>query len=353
MSPDHGVGAVQRAAWTRGELPPVELVRPGVWSIPVPIPLNPLRYVLVYVFELPDGLVLVDTGWNTDEAWSALTNGLAGIGASISDIQVVLITHIHPDHYGLAGRVREASGAWIGMHPAEADLLSDRYVDVDKLLSSMQELMSDCGAPEHELGDLASASMAVRDFVRQVEPDRLIEDNELLPLSGWELRAIWTPGHSPGHLCFQEARYGLLLTGDCVLPRISPNVAVHAQQEENPLADFHDSLARLRGLTPAEVLPAHEYRFTDLAGRIDELIRHHRHRLREIEVMIAGRPGLTCWQLTEQLTWSRLWDQIRGYMRRAAVGETLAHLYLLRRQGRIKSVAGSPTEWEPGSFTRE
>ena len=92
-------------------MPPVEKVRPGLWSIPVPIPDNPLRYVLVYAFELDNGIAIVDAGWNTEDAWSALNNGLAEAGGSIADVRAVLVTHIHPDHYGLAGRVREESGA--------------------------------------------------------------------------------------------------------------------------------------------------------------------------------------------------------------------------------------------------
>src|SRR5262245_5691724 len=101
-------------------LPPVEPVRPGLWSIPVPIPSSSLRYVFVYVFETDRGPFIVDTGWNTDDAFNALSTGLTSLGTSINDVQGVLVTHIHPDHYGLAGRVREASGAWIALHPADA-----------------------------------------------------------------------------------------------------------------------------------------------------------------------------------------------------------------------------------------
>ena len=94
-------------------LPPVERVRPGVWSIPVPIPNNPLRYVLVYAFETDGGIYLVDAGWNTDEAFETLAAGLTSLGASMGDVRGVMITHIHPDHYGLAGRVRRPT-SWSG-----------------------------------------------------------------------------------------------------------------------------------------------------------------------------------------------------------------------------------------------
>ena|GEM_PF-3010110 len=118
-------GTAQHAAWQANVLPEVEQVRPGLWSIPVPIPNNPLRYVLVYAFESDAGITIVDAGWNTDEAWDALCGGIAAMGGSIGDVRGVMVTHIHPDHYGLAGRVREASGAWIGLHPADDDRVVD------------------------------------------------------------------------------------------------------------------------------------------------------------------------------------------------------------------------------------
>src|SRR5260370_32900091 len=116
-------GSLQREAWLADVLPPVERVRPGLWSIPVPLPQNTLRYVLVFVLELTDGVALVDAGWDTAPAWAALTTGLAPAGATVSDVRAVLVTHIHPDHYGLAGRVRQESGAWVGLHPREAATL--------------------------------------------------------------------------------------------------------------------------------------------------------------------------------------------------------------------------------------
>src|SRR6202048_3580478 len=110
-----------------GPLPPVERFRPGLWSIPVPLPNNSLRYVLVYAFETNAGPYIIDAGWNTDDAFNTLVDGLAQAVFGITDVQGVMVTHIHPDHYGLAGRVREASGAWVALHPADAALIHGRY----------------------------------------------------------------------------------------------------------------------------------------------------------------------------------------------------------------------------------
>ncbi len=199
-----------------------------------------------------------------------------------------MVTHIHPDHYGLAGRVREASGSWIGLHPADARMLEARYGDTDELVANMSRFLSHSGVPEDKLPDLAAASMAVKSMVTMAVPDVLFEDGKAIDLPGWSLRTIWTPGHSPGHVCFYSDDRRLLISGDHVLPRITPNISAHTQQVANPLGDFLASLAKLEDLPTDEVLPAHEYRFADLNGRLQELMDHHADRLDEIEQVVTG-----------------------------------------------------------------
>jgi glyoxylase-like metal-dependent hydrolase (beta-lactamase superfamily II) len=339
-------GTAQRRSWETPHLPDVEQVRPGLWSVPVPLPDNPLRYVLVYLLEIDHGLAVIDTGWSTEEAWAALVAGMTVAGYEPADVRAILVTHIHPDHYGLAGRLREASGAWIALHPADAALIPARYGHgIDHLLSGMAALLVDAGVPEEMRAELTGASMGIREFVAAAEPDVLLEDRTRVPLQGWELTTLHTPGHSPGHVCFHDGARRILFSGDHVLPRISPSVAVHVQQPDNPLGDFLESLARVRDLDIDEVLPAHQWRFRGLAARVDELRLHHQHRLEETEAVLATAPGATCWEVTLQLRWSRDWTEITGFMRRAAVGETLAHLVLLERSGRVQRVGGDPARW--------
>jgi glyoxylase-like metal-dependent hydrolase (beta-lactamase superfamily II) len=340
-------GTLQVQAWHDQVLPPVERVRPGLWSIPVPIPDNPLRYVLVYALEVPAGVALIDAGWDTDDAWAALTDGLGRAGYGPGDVTDVFVTHIHPDHYGLAGRIRDASGARVALHPADAALVGDRYADMGPLLAKARGMLLDGGVPAATAADLGAASVGVSHFVSPVAPDVLIDDGDRLDLPGWNLRALWTPGHSPGHLCFYDADRRLLLSGDHLLPRISPNISVHPQQRPNPLADFLDSLDRLRHLDVDEVLPAHEYRFRRCAHRAAQLAAHHHARLEEIEAAVRHRPGATAWELTLGLGWSRPWDQLSPLMQRAAFGETMAHLVLLQHQGRLRRQAGPPQRWQP------
>ncbi|TKK88667.1 MBL fold metallo-hydrolase [Herbidospora galbida] len=332
--PTEPASPAQHAAWLAGRLPEVERVRPGLWSIPVPLPNTPLRYVLVYALELPGGVALIDAGWDTEEAYAALTAGLKTAGYDVTDVRAVLVTHMHPDHYGLAGRVREDSGAWIGLHPADARLLRGRYDDPEDLSERELRLLLRSGIPEEKARELAGSSMAIRRLVSAGAPDRLIEDGTRLDLPGWDLTAIWTPGHSPGHLCF--AGEGLLFSGDHVLAKITPMVAFHPQSAPDPLADYLDALRAVGRLDVEEVLPAHEYRFPDLLGRVEYVISHHHDRLAEIERVVSGEPGLTCWQIATRLTWSRPWESIQGFQLRAANNETLAHLIYLEAKGRLR-----------------
>jgi glyoxylase-like metal-dependent hydrolase (beta-lactamase superfamily II) len=322
-----------------------------LWSIPVPIPESSLRYVFVHVFETDRGPYLIDAGWDAEDSFRALRDGLIRIGSSISDVRGVLVTHIHPDHYGLAGRIREHSGAWIALHPADAQLISSRYQRPQELLVQVERVLKVAGAPADELEALRDASLPAQSFVDPVAPDVLLEDQQKPDIPGWDLTAIWTPGHSPGHLCFWEGRNRVLLSGDHVLPRITPNVGYHPQSGEDPLSDFLRSLHKVRGLGEDEVLPAHEYRFVGLDERIDQLIAHHESRFREvIDALDAGHD--TAWEVAGRMKWSRPWSSIVGYMRRAAVAEAFAHLRTLQTRGQVVEEVGEPSRWRRAEASR-
>ena len=315
----------------------------------MPLPNNSLRYVFVYVFESDQGVYLVDAGWNTDDAYAALEAGLRFAGYEMGDVRGVMVTHIHPDHYGLAGRIRAASGAWISLHPADARLIQDRYIEPTDLLERMgSDAAAHGSARGEEIATLQSVAMPVRSLVDPVLPDILLEDGERPEVPGWDLSAIWTPGHTPGHLCFWEPRQRAAAHRR---PRAAPH---HPQRVVQPAGRRQPAAAsswpRWTGWTstsPAEVLPAHEHRFDDLHSRVDELRRHHAARFREVAAAIADG-HTTAWDIADRMSWSRPWDEIDGWMRRAAVGEALAHLHALRHRGVVAAVEteDEPTRWE-------
>ncbi|MBX6390684.1 MAG: MBL fold metallo-hydrolase [Frankia sp.] len=328
-------------------LPPVERLRPGLWSIPVPLPTVGLRHVYVYLFETGAGAYIVDSGWDTAEAYEALAAGLAIAGYRVSDIRGVLPTHMHSDHYGMAGRIRAESGAWVALHPADAALLARMPRTPEEMRVGMSRLLTRAGIPPDELTAMTNGLLPPGDLPEPAMPDHMLEDGDRPDIPGWDLRAIWTPGHSPGHLCFWEPTNQLLLAGDHVLPRITPNIPFSPIDNADPLGDYLASLDKVAAYQAAEVLPAHEYRFVHLTSRVDDLRRHHDQRFGEVLVALRAAEGgeLTAWHVCRQMTWSRPWDQVEGFMKRAALAEALAHLRALERRGVVREIPGDPPVW--------
>jgi len=327
-------GLAQQRAWRAREFPPVEQVTPGVWSVPVTIPDNPLRYTLCYLLLADAGAVVVDPGWETDQGWADLQRGFRAAGLSADRVTGVVVTHVHPDHHGLSQRLSQASGAWIAMHSAELPYLPSRIGETIGGADGFRAWLVRSGVPgEAEIfGADDGESLGL---FRMAEPDVLLGDGDDLDLPGRRIRVVWTPGHTPGHICLHDGDYDLLLTGDHLLPRISPNVGLTPVTEDSPLTSYLESLRAMRRYAAAEALPAHEYRFRGIAERSDALIEHHEARAREVLDIVAAAGQPTIWEVTQNLTWSRPWDQITGYMRRAALAEAEAHVEYLEREGRL------------------
>ena len=318
---------------------------PGLHQLKVPIPNNPIGYVLPYLIEVPGGFTIIDPGWNAEESVMSLKRQLGELGLSFRDIKRVIVTHIHPDHYGMAGRIRQECGAEVVTHEKEVEFISSRYTNPGPLLNTMGDWLTRHGIPRDEMRDLQYSSMPARRFVEATEPDWTLTDGERLKMGKLEFRVIWTPGHSPGHICFYEENERLVLTGDHVLPTISPNVSLHPQSEDNPLGDYLRSLKKLRGLNARMVLPAHEYSFDDLEARLDELEHHHETRLQEM-IDATRRGADTAYEIARYVTWATgKFEDFNPWMRRSAVGETLAHLRYLVGEDRLAT-------WEEGEFVK-
>ncbi|MFJ8659193.1 MBL fold metallo-hydrolase [Streptomyces sp. NPDC093795] len=333
----------------------------GVWSLRVPIPDNPLGHTLVHVLDTDRGPVLVDTGWDDPVSWAELVAGLGELGLSVGDVHGVVITHHHPDHHGLSGRVREESGAWIAMHAADTAVVRrTRESEPGTWLDYLSRKLATVGAPEDHIAPLraarASGRMDTLPGLCSAIPDREIVPGELLDLAGRRLRAIWTPGHTPGHVCLHLEEehpsrlpgHGRLFSGDHLLPGISPHIGLYEDPDDgtvtDPLGDYLDSLERVGRLGVAEVLPAHQHAFTDAAGRVRELLDHHEDRLTGLLGLLAT--PLTPWQLAERMEWNRPWRDIPYGSRNIAVSEAEAHVRRLVKLGRAEPVAGTdPVEY--------
>ncbi|WP_248958068.1 MBL fold metallo-hydrolase [Sphaerisporangium perillae] len=321
----------------------------GVWSVPVPIPGNPLGYTLVYAIESPAGPVLVDAGWNHEDAWAALRDGLAAVGVDVRSVRGVVVTHHHPDHAGLAGQVREASGAWIAMHEADAALVRlIRGLPDGSHRDFQAEMMRRAGA-----GSDADAVQRSARPDAPAQPDLELRDGDLVDLPGRVLRTVWTPGHTPGHVCLHLEDADRLFTGDHVLPGITPHIGIYPydRQDVDPLGDFLASLTRVAELGDTEALPAHEWTFPDAAARAAEIRDHHEDKLLRLRDLMAGLPGepLTIWEVAERMTWNRPWSDLGPAQRGMAAAEAAAHLRTLEVRDEVHRTSGAPGD--PVRFT--
>jgi glyoxylase-like metal-dependent hydrolase (beta-lactamase superfamily II) len=314
----------------------------GIFRIPVPITDNPLGHTLIYAMESPGGLVLVDAGWNDDNAWNGLTSGLEAIGHSITDVEGVVLTHFHPDHTGLCGRVRAASGAWIAMHEADDVLFSEMTApSSDHRRAKERENLVAAGAPEADIVAWQTLELKAP-MGAESTPDRVLVDGEVIALTGRDLRVVTTPGHTPGHVCFYLPESDVMFTGDHVLQKTTPHVGnfVYPLEERDGLAEFMDSLRRVQTMPVTRGLGAHGLQIDDVAGRAGELVEHHQERLDHLYEAF-GTDEISVWEVAGRMKWYKPWPDISPLGKTMALSEGAAHLRHLVSLGRVAQVPGS------------
>jgi len=305
-------------------------ISPGVYWLKMPDPLDGPGYVNVYLVRGREGFLLVDAGWNTPESFDELSRGLREIGAEVKDISQIVCTHIHPDHYGMAGHIKKLSGATLAMHHIEAGFIAPRYVSMEELLQETDKMLAANGVPEEQADRLRDATVDLVQLVVPTPPDITLHDGETISTGLFNFHVVWTPGHSSGHICLHEQEKKLLFSGDHILPKITPNIGVHPQSIENPLGRYLKSLKETRRLNVELTLPGHDEPFTKLVPRIDQILRHHEERNREMMALLGAGPR-TAFQIaleTRWGTWTK-WPELPAFHQRMAIFETLAHLEMM------------------------
>jgi glyoxylase-like metal-dependent hydrolase (beta-lactamase superfamily II) len=297
--------------------------------------------VAAWVIEGESGHVLVDTGMDTPSAREALRGGAERLGVTPASLDWVVLTHAHIDHYGLAGPVRAWGRARVALHEREEELARrfvDRWAeDRPRVAAGLRA----AGAPERVVPGLLAASDQIHRQYADFRPDLLLrgERGPLPGADGWEW--ILTPGHSPGHVVVYHPGRRILIAGDHVLPRISPNIGADLYAAD-PLSAYLASLRALRGLPVELVLPSHGGPFTGFARRVDDLLEHHEERSARVVSLAAGEPP-SAWELTLRL----FGDLPPGHLLHA-FRETMAHLVYLEREGRVERVSGVVERWRVG-----
>ncbi len=312
-----------------------------IYQLKVPMPNNPLGNTNIYLVRGDKSYSLIDTGWDSQTALNSLNRQLAETGVSFQDISQIIITHAHFDHYGLAGKIKQLSGAKIYMHQRDQEIFRTRYAVSEEYLQQAGQWFRINGVPAAMLETINTRISGFREPI-PAQPDILLNGDETIASGIFNLKVIWTPGHSPGHICLYEPEHKILFSGDHILPVITPNVSLTPRSEGNPLGDYLNSLLTVKRLSVDLVLPAHETVFKNLSERVDEILRHHEVRSAEI-VKALNHNEMTAYQVSNLITWMPeqggvKFTDLAPVAKLAAISETLAHLKAMSVDKKVISI---------------
>ncbi len=354
-------------------------VAPGVVRIQLPIMLPGLGHVNCYALEDERGVTLIDPGLPGPDSHRELVVRLARAGVPVERVHTVLVTHSHPDHFGGAGRLRAEHDCAVVAHEAFATPFDQGDTSYDIDLEELHDVAALPGAgvveqtagvrtaagsgsqgharlhdvlfgdgdlpeiparttpwggegfrpSEEELEHMRTWDTLSKQGLLSLEPTVSVVDDEILTIGRTEWVVVHTPGHTGDHICLFDPVSGTLLSGDHVLPTITPHISGMTPRAD-ALAQFFDALRRVAAIDGVRtVLPAHGMPFSDLPGRVDEIIEHHHDRL-ELLAGIADELGeAPVVEYSHRLFRPRSWGPM-------ADSETYAHLEHLRLDGRME-----------------
>jgi glyoxylase-like metal-dependent hydrolase (beta-lactamase superfamily II) len=346
------------------KLPPrdtIDEVAPGVLRMQLTIAFPGLGHVNCYAIEDDRGIALVDPGLPGIGPWKELTGRLERAGLPLRRVHTVLITHSHPDHFGAADRIRQVTGAEIVTHenfktwwdPDEEDdehkelagrdgldLWAAAKEKLDRAKAKVAPHAAHWSRPTpwggaHPRPDrktrwrYASQGLLLRRYFQPPKPSNRVVDGQLIRLGGKEWQAVYTPGHTTDHLCLLEPDAGVLISGDHILPTITPHISGLVRHED-PLRLFFASLEKMYTLDDVStVLPAHGLPFDDLHGRAKAIMEHHNERLDLLRAAGDDLGEATVDAFSQRLFKPASWGPM-------ADSETYAHLEHLCHKGEAR-----------------
>lgn len=311
---------------------------PDVFRLVLPLPWPGLDRVNAYLLRAGDGCTLIDCGMylpdEPDGGWADIEAALAACDVSPRDVTRLVITHTHIDHYGMAGRFVDESGCELWMHRA-SDHDLEIYTNPADRIEKLRKLFVDHGVSPADLDELTAFEDWRRFVSRIVEPTHPLDGGETFTVGDRTWEIVYTPGHATSQICVWSPSDRLLVSGDHLLPTITPHIDFERWGGEDPLGEFLASLRTVEMLDPALVLPGHGAPFVEGAERARVVARHHDRRLGSILQVVRREPH-TAGEITDEIFGATLLN----FQRRLALGEALAHIAYLSKRGEIERVEG-------------
>ena len=289
-----------------------------------------------YLLEGDGEVALVDTAVATDETETALEAALAERGLGFADVDVVVLTHWHYDHAGLAGAIQAAGDATVYAHEADAPLVARTDRALEDLRDRQRARLREWGMPDAEREGLLSfleAGLALGGEPVAVTP---VVDGQAVEVAGRSLEVLHAPGHTAGLVClaFEGERGAEAFVGDAILPVYTPNIGGADVRVERPLATYARTLEGLVGRGFERVWPGHRGPIDDPAGRARTILGHHRERTRRVLEALDAEEARDAWTVS-----ARLFGALEGIHVMHGPGEAWAHLDHLEHHGLVERTA--------------
>lgn len=308
-------------------------VAQDIYQVRLPLPFA-LNHVNCYLLRDKDGWTMLDSGLDRPEIRAAWEEAFTDLEIEPQQIRQVVLTHMHPDHYGLSGYFQAITGAPVYLSPRESVLAQQVWVENAWQLESTAEYWRMGGIPQHVRGIISAQTERLRQMTMP-HPHHvtLLEPGSTIEMGNRLFQAILAPGHSDGQLIFYDPVGRLMLCGDQVLKTITPNIGLWPSTEANPLGRYLESLRKLAEYEVDLALPGHGSLITQWQQRLADLKQHHMNRLEVMRRAIEG--GSTALEVARHVF---DFATLSEHEVRFALAETLAHLEYLSAQGRVRVV---------------
>jgi glyoxylase-like metal-dependent hydrolase (beta-lactamase superfamily II) len=322
-------------------------ILPGIWRIRLPLPWPGVPHVNAWAIESPagKGIVLVDTGINEQDAFGELERTLRLTGHGIEDVELLVCTHAHSDHYGLAAPIVEAAGCELWMHPNHAHM-SRAANDPERALERRIEVARQSGVPLEPLRRWAEERRdQTPSIAGVVEPARDLVTGVEVETGAGRWTAYETPGHAPSHVSLFQPDQRLLISGDHLLGRVS--LYFDYGWTPDPVAEFLTGLETVEELDARLCLPGHGRPFGDVRAHVEANRREISERV-EGTLAALGDQEVTAYELVPKV----FGDGLDRMMMSWALTIMLCFLTHLERLGRVERVTpsdGQPELWRPSA----
>jgi glyoxylase-like metal-dependent hydrolase (beta-lactamase superfamily II) len=273
--------------------------------------------------------MLIDCGMGTEACFQAFARAMEGLNLEWPSIRQILLTHIHPDHMGLARKLLDLSGARLLLHGQDLELLAG-ITAFDKNRIWHRDVLAGAGVPPEIVSQITGSFSDIHKNFHMLQPDWTLRGGETIQAEIGVLEVLWTPGHSPGHVCLYCRDRRILFAGDHMLQHITPNIGW--QPGRDALGEFLSSLDQMAQLEVDLILPSHGAPFTGHREWVRNTTEHHAERCRLILAELSTGPK-TAHDLVGKL-WNR---PLTPFHYRFAIFEVLAHLEYLQRRGQSRA----------------